>query len=446
MEERPTTESRWGLWAVLVCAGLALAVGLAYRLRPFLPPPKVLNFTQITRDGRPKGSPLLTDGARVYFHHPPLVPGPPLQVSALGGEPVPVVTTLSDDVAPMLSDISADCSEFLMEGSGRQWILPTVGGEPTRVGDVPGTDAAWAPDGRHIAYEDDRGLYISKRDGSEPRKFADLEGFPSWLQWSPDGRVLRFTLLLTGNPGFLRGALWEIRPDGTHLHPVLPDRRNQELECCGHWTADGRYYVFRSGQNRGDLWARCEKGTLFRRCSPEPEQLTAGPLSFLDVAPSRDGKKLFAIGSDRRVELVKYDLESREFQPYLSGISAEGISFSRDGQWVVYASTPEGRSGKAGSTGPTGSGLLLRGCTPIILAGHRTGAALLFKLRVPAGNQRVYVMPAGGGHPQQVGGDNEAAFWGEDSDVNWSPDGKSLIFARIGWELSVLTWRPIRRP
>jgi DNA-binding winged helix-turn-helix (wHTH) protein len=34
-EERPTTESRWGLRAALVCAGLALAMGLAYRFRPF---------------------------------------------------------------------------------------------------------------------------------------------------------------------------------------------------------------------------------------------------------------------------------------------------------------------------------------------------------------------------------------------------------------------------
>lgn len=46
-------------------------------------------------------------------------------------------------------------------------------------------------------------------------------------------------------------------------------------------------------------------------------------------------KKLFAIGSDRLVQLVKYDLKSHEFQPYLSGISAEGVSFSRDGQWVA---------------------------------------------------------------------------------------------------------------
>jgi eukaryotic-like serine/threonine-protein kinase len=39
---------------------------------------------------------------------------------------------------------------------------------------------------------------------------------------------------------------------------------------------------------------------------------------------------------------VRYDPESKQFVPYLSGISAEGVSFSKDGQWVAYTSYPEG--------------------------------------------------------------------------------------------------------
>jgi len=42
-------QSRWPVQA-LACTGLALAAGVGYWFRPFLPPPKVLNFTQITRD------------------------------------------------------------------------------------------------------------------------------------------------------------------------------------------------------------------------------------------------------------------------------------------------------------------------------------------------------------------------------------------------------------
>jgi len=84
-----------------------------------------------------------------------------------------------------------------------------------------------------------------------------------------------------------------------------------------------------------------------------------------DMAPSRDGKKLFVIGSERRVELVKYDLKSRRFEPYLSGISAEGVSFSKDGQWEAYASTPEGTLWRSKLDGSDRMRITLRGCTLI---------------------------------------------------------------------------------
>jgi Tol biopolymer transport system component len=316
------------------------------------------------------------------------------------------------------------------------WILPAVGGGPIRVGSVLTYTAAWAPDGQHIAYftqpnlMSERGdLYISNRDGSEPRKVATLPGFPVWFGWSADGRVLRFTLLLTDDPGFRRGALWEVRTDGTHLHPLLPRPHDEDLECCGHWTADGRYYVFRSGDAGGELWARCEKGTLLRRCPSEPMQLTAGPLRFLDVTPSRDGKKLFAIGSDRRVEVVRYDLEAKRFEPYLSGISVEGIGFSRDGQWVAYASTPEETLWKSRLDGSDRVRITPPGMSANNPRWSPDGSQIAFQAQNPGTIQKVYLMSADGGPPRQVANGASGDY---EADANWSPDGKSLIFSRVG--------------
>jgi hypothetical protein len=73
-----------------------------------------------------------------------------------------------------------------------------------------------------------------------------------------------------------------------------------------------------------------------------PVQLTSGPLSFKGPQPSYDGRKLFAIGVQRRGELQRYDTRSKQFMPYLSGISADTMDFSRDGQWVTYVSVPDG--------------------------------------------------------------------------------------------------------
>jgi len=58
--------------------------------------------------------------------------------------------------------------------------------------------------------------------------------------------------------------------------------------------------------------------------------------------PSTDGKKPFVVGRTDRGELTRYDLKSGRFEPFLGGISAEYVSFSKDGQWVAYVSYPEG--------------------------------------------------------------------------------------------------------
>jgi hypothetical protein len=46
--------------------------------------------------------------------------------------------------------------------------------------------------------------------------------------------------------------------------------------------------------------------------------------------PSADGKKLFVATAQLRGELMSYDSASHQFTPYLSGISAMGVNFSRD--------------------------------------------------------------------------------------------------------------------
>ncbi len=57
--------------------------------------------------------------------------------------------------------------------------------------------------------------------------------------------------------------------------------------------------------------------------------------------PSRDGKQIFAIGAKQRGELVRYDVNAKQFVPFLFGISAFDPTFSRDGKWVAYTSYPD---------------------------------------------------------------------------------------------------------
>ena len=77
------------------------------------------------------------------------------------------------------------------------------------------------------------------------------------------------------------------------------------------------------------------------RAKPEPVQLTGGQLNSLAPVFSPDGKKLYVIGQQQRGELERYDSKSREWAPYLSGISADFVEFSRDKQWITYVTFPD---------------------------------------------------------------------------------------------------------
>jgi hypothetical protein len=55
-----------------------------------------------------------------------------------------------------------------------------------------------------------------------------------------------------------------------------------------------------------------------------------------------DGRHLYAVGREPHGQLSVYDRQSGQFVPYLNGISACFVDYSRDGQWVTYVSYPEG--------------------------------------------------------------------------------------------------------
>jgi Tol biopolymer transport system component len=200
-----------------------------------------------------------------------------------------------------LSDISPNGSELLIGALGTAeegplYILPLPPGLPRRVGDFVAHDASWSPGGEQIVYARANELYIAKHDGSGSRRLVSLSGPVEWPRWSPDGKVLRFTL---NDPKTNSQALWEVASDGTHLRPLLPGWSDPPAECCGNWTADGNYFVFTSQRARTaiNLYALEEKTGFFRKLNPEPVQLTTGPTLMFGSVPSRDGKKLFCAGA-----------------------------------------------------------------------------------------------------------------------------------------------------
>lgn len=413
--------------ALIALAALILSgVGFAYFVLRSPLPPKVTASVQITSDGLPKiserGDSLVTDGSRLYFSKRLRDQSVIAQISVTGGE------TVAIPAGGRIMDLFTSRTELLIERGidpdfeSSLWVLPVLGGAPRRVGNVMSHAATWSLDGQQIVYAHGSTLYLAKRDGTESRKLVTVAGRPYWPRWSPDGSRLRFTV--ADNSLSSQNSLWEVAADGSNPHPLLPGWNKPAADCCGNWTTDGRYFVFRSTRNRtSDIWVMREQAGLFRRAYQAPVQLTFGPLNYYAPVPSQDGKKLFVVGEQQRGELARYDMKTRQWSSYLSGISAEHLDFSKNGAWVVYVTYPERSLWRIKVDGRQRLQLTYPPMQASLPRWSPDGKQIVFTGRVPGKPWKIYLISAEGGSPQQLMPEERREL-----DPGWSPDGKTLVF------------------
>ena len=432
--------SRRMWWAVgFGFAGLCLLfAGSFHWIRYWTRPPRVLGYRQLTTGLRLRGedscglvvSPLATDGVRVFFSTPN---SPVSQVSASGGEVAKISSPFS---CFAFSDISPDKTELLGFSQSNWtvadqplWRLSIASGQALRVGTLIGHAAAWSPDGERIAYATGNyptsQVFVVSKEGHDPRALAKFEnGFVDSIHWSPNGTVLR---MIVSDPV---SSLWEVSAEGTGLHRLPLFSRAAEQVFQQSWTSDAKYSLLtvgRSGLRASDIWVLREARSPFGIGTAGPVQLTSGAVSFSYPTPSPDGKKIFAVGGQERGELVRYDLNSQRLQPFLSGISAEHLDFSRDGNWVTYVTFPTSilwRSKVDGSDRMQLTTAPLRATLP---RWSPDGTRIAFAGRVPSGDWKIYVVSSEGGEPKVVSKGDAVEV-----DPTWSADGNSVIFGSFG--------------
>lgn len=415
----PAIKNRLVAYRAVALLLAVVAAGL-YLLIPSQPP-RVLGFTQITHDGLMKLG-MVSDGERLYLLE---LQGDRFalgQVSVAGGEtsivPAPFPNVMLTGIAPNGSALIVGGFEGTGKGLGT-WSLPLPSGPPRRIDNFRSDSLDWSRDGSLAAFSVGPDIFLANHDLSEPRKIATAAGQVLGLRFSPDGRRLRFDLV---DPGNSSRSLWEVARNGSGLRQLLPGWNTVPRECCGNWTPDGKYYLFGSFRDgRESIWALPEKSFWLSR-TPQPVQLTNGPLDFQFPLVSKDGKRIFVIGSQPRCELVRYGGEAG-FEPYFDGKSIRDLTFSADGKWMAYVSVPEAQLWRSRIDGSERLQLTPDGMNAGLPRWSPDGKQIVFMGTDFKTDWLAYLVSSDGTGLRKMNPGIDSAY-----DPGWSADGKSIVF------------------
>jgi serine/threonine-protein kinase len=280
--------------------------------------------------------------------------------------------------------------------TGALYVVPALGGVPT-VLVPPGNGGvaltpAWSPDGLHVAYCTDNGIYVIPAAGGPARRIVESQGTSHSPSWSPDGTRLAY---VAGGFYFSLGEdmLGNTETSSMHIVNVATGTdqavtSGQWLDLSPQWTPDGRAVLFVSTRNGGrDVYRQ----RLSRSDTPDgdAERVTSG-LGAHSISLSPKGNVLAYSALVFRANIWSLPIPDRgtvsasqAIQVTSGSEKTEKMIVSRDGQWLAYDS-------------------------------DRSGSADVWKARI------------GGGEPEQVTRDPGNEFAND-----WSPDGSEIAFHAI---------------
>lgn len=423
---RPHIRKKLIVSAVIVAtAVVATTLGILWSAsqRMFL----IAGETQITNDGFPKAG-LVTDGSNLYFGEWRDGRIVLLMISVRGG-PAHEIPTPFDQAEPVA--VSNDGRRLLvLGGEGMEmeralWTLQIGGGSAQRVGNFLCHSAAWSPNGQQIAFAFGNAIFVTADNGATKHQIQTFAGVPDHIRWSLDGRRILF--LLRNTTG--ESIPWEVvLSDSDHFDvtAIVPLSRTQ-----------GKYSTISPVlDSEEDAFIGSDDSTIFllkkSRWPWKPSFSLTGLVKELalirDFAADTGTQQLYLLkDTPERSELDWLSRTSHEFKPFLPGISARDVDFSRDGRSIVFVRKPENSLWTADSNGSSTKQINTAGMTDIELPRWSPdGNQIAFMGKRDDAPWRIYVSLANGANLHQAsrGEDNQGA-------PTWSPDGHQLVYGRV---------------
>jgi Tol biopolymer transport system component len=425
------------IW-ITISLGLLAIVG--YSVKSIAFPSRIL-FTetvQLTSDGEQKVG-LVTDGRTIYFgeHKDSRIV---LSSIPTEGGPVRTIPTPFVQVVPV--DISPDGKDLLVlawEGIELEralWIVPLSGGRPHQVGNVRCHSAAWSPDRHRIAFASQNAIYMTVDDGTSIQQIQSFDATPEYVRWSLDGRRLRFDLRDRKGVTF---SYWELTfsdHDNASVSSLVP--LQAALKDC--WTKSmtldegGRSFVGGGKCGQENIYL------LAKRREPWNSNFDLLKMNSMidhltDLTLDRSAKRVFVLGDyagpksgvdSVRLDVLRFNVHSFEFSPFLPGISADYVDFSRDGRLIAYIREPDQTLWISRSDGSAARQIATQASHLELPRWSPDGRWLAFMAQSSGKPWRIFVVSTNGESPREasLGADNQGA-------PTWSPDGKWLVYGNV---------------
>jgi Tol biopolymer transport system component/DNA-binding winged helix-turn-helix (wHTH) protein len=238
------------------------------------------------------------------------------------------------------------------KGEDAIFIVPALSGPERKLRSIRlGADwerehINWSPDGKYLVLSDSLpgqeglGIFllsVENPDDNRALTNPQRELFDFNPRFSPDGRTVAFTRLLT------RGSAFEIYlvavAGGEPIRLTFDKAGIRGLT----WTPDGAYIIFSSERLGGTprLWK-------IRSSGGEPEPLAIGQEDAALPALSHDGRRLTYTHSSVDINIWRYDASkaTARSEPPTRLIAStdrnQGPQFSPDGRRIAFASTRSG--------------------------------------------------------------------------------------------------------
>ena len=366
---------------------------------------------------------LVTDGPRIYTSS---LTGGRAQISWLElSDGRLQAISAPDELSPAtIADLSPDGSQLLLRSKRSRdseqplWIVPTTGSTALRVGDVLAHDASWMPGGKGVLYATGNELGVVQLDTGETKSLVQVPGRAFWPRWSPNGTLLRFTLV---DPITHASSLWEFEVQTNHLRQLDFAGLSGLALCCGAWMPDGKTYVFEANSpHESNIWS---VGT---GRNPVIRELTNGPFRYLSPLPSHDGRAVYFIGLEQPAGTRFYDRKLQSCIPapaYLA--NAQRISYSRDGTWVAWTDADSRLLRARSADGSRRLQLTGNDLEVFMAQWSPDGTHLVLMARKPGETWKLYSVNAEGGEERMLLADKRNL-----ADPDWSPDGSRIVFGR----------------